>query len=233
MSASTLVVVGDLSFHIEIVDTINSINIGSMGHSFFIIHLFAKFSRIPEDQSNEEFGASLLDHGVDSGGVCHDNIVFIPREKLMKSDNTDAKEAINQMLSDTHLHTSVYHVTDKIVEYALRMWNDDYCNFCVRVDINVFVYVLPEHNIIDPDSDSDEGWEDVAIEFVAPSEDSIEKLEKFFNNNEIFFCTICCENVDDGEEVTQLPCKHPYHRECILKWLNTSKYCPICRYEIV
>ncbi|XP_030485509.2 E3 ubiquitin-protein ligase SGR9, amyloplastic-like [Cannabis sativa] len=123
------------------------------------------------------------------------------------------------MLSDTHLHTSVYHVTYKIVEYALRMWNDDYCNFFVRVDINVFVYVLPKHNISDPDSDSDDGLEDVAIEFVASSEDSIEKLEKFVNNNEIFLCTICCENVDDAKEVTQLPCKHPYHSECILKWL--------------
>ncbi|KAF4355691.1 hypothetical protein G4B88_019927 [Cannabis sativa] len=132
------------------------------------------------------------------------------------------------MLGDTHLHTSVYVVTNKIIDYALRMWTSDFCcNLCVRVDINVLVYVLPEHN---SDTEDDHVSENGAIDFVAASEDSINKLEKCLNENELL-CNICFENVHNDVEARKLPCKQSYHGECIVKWLKTSKYCPLCRME--
>ncbi|KAM6543187.1 hypothetical protein CsatB_007634 [Cannabis sativa] len=128
------------------------------------------------------------------------------------------------MLGDTHLHTSVYVVTNKIIDYALRMWTSDFCcNLCVRVDINVLVYVLPEHN---SDTEDDHVSENGAIDFVAASEDSINKLEKCLNENELL-CNICFENVHNDVEARKLPCKQSYHGECIVKWLKTSKYCPL------
>ena len=41
-------------------------------------------------------------------------------------------------------------------------------------------------------------------------------------------CTICLEAVTRGQEV-YLPCMHSYHSECIRRWLQTQRTCPICR----
>jgi len=30
----------------------------------------------------------------------------------------------------------------------------------------------------------------------------------------------------------KLPCKHSFDRECLLKWLNRSSNCPLCRAEL-
>ncbi|KAJ3057574.1 hypothetical protein HK097_000041 [Rhizophlyctis rosea] len=33
-------------------------------------------------------------------------------------------------------------------------------------------------------------------------------------------------------DILKLPCRHLYHRGCIVKWLHTSGTCPACRYEL-
>ncbi|XP_077226443.1 E3 ubiquitin ligase BIG BROTHER-related-like isoform X2 [Tasmannia lanceolata] len=45
-------------------------------------------------------------------------------------------------------------------------------------------------------------------------------------------CVICRVDYEDGEELVVLPCKHPYHSECINKWLQINKVCPICGNEV-
>ncbi|EXB46051.1 E3 ubiquitin-protein ligase RING1-like protein [Morus notabilis] len=43
-------------------------------------------------------------------------------------------------------------------------------------------------------------------------------------------CSICLENI--GYVMDCMPCHHVFHRFCIRKWLNTSHYCPLCRFEM-
>lgn len=50
--------------------------------------------------------------------------------------------------------------------------------------------------------------------------------------NPITNCAVCKDKFLDGEVLTVLPCKHNYHRECILPWLNNANNCPICRYRL-
>lgn len=45
-------------------------------------------------------------------------------------------------------------------------------------------------------------------------------------------CPICCEDYTPGEMVKMLPCKHVFHGECVMPWLDAKKACPICRVEL-
>lgn len=42
-------------------------------------------------------------------------------------------------------------------------------------------------------------------------------------------CSICMDEVNLGEEVTVLPCKHWFHHTCVSAWLNEHDTCPHCR----
>lgn len=47
-------------------------------------------------------------------------------------------------------------------------------------------------------------------------------------------CVICQIEYEDGEELVTIKkaCEHPYHSECIKKWLQIKKCCPICSTEV-
>lgn len=68
------------------------------------------------------------------------------------------------------------------------------------------------------------------------SESSIEALKtvKIDAGRELLIgeCRICLDELMSGMEVTRLPCSHVYHRDCIVKWLETSHLCPLCRYAL-
>ncbi|KAF2736741.1 hypothetical protein EJ04DRAFT_149695 [Polyplosphaeria fusca] len=45
-------------------------------------------------------------------------------------------------------------------------------------------------------------------------------------------CSICMEEVNIGEEVTELPCHHWFHHPCVAAWLAEHDTCPHCRQGI-
>jgi E3 ubiquitin-protein ligase RNF115/126 len=45
-------------------------------------------------------------------------------------------------------------------------------------------------------------------------------------------CSICMDEVNIGEEVTVLPCKHWFHHPCVSAWLGEHDTCPHCRKSI-
>ncbi|KAJ0968706.1 hypothetical protein J5N97_021583 [Dioscorea zingiberensis] len=45
-------------------------------------------------------------------------------------------------------------------------------------------------------------------------------------------CIICRMDYEEGDSLVVLSCKHAYHSDCINKWLQINKVCPVCSTEV-
>ena len=45
-------------------------------------------------------------------------------------------------------------------------------------------------------------------------------------------CPICLSKFKRVDIIKELPCKHIYHKGCVLTWLKSSNLCPLCKYDI-
>lgn len=45
-------------------------------------------------------------------------------------------------------------------------------------------------------------------------------------------CTVCQDNLREGDTGTHMPCSHLFHTDCLLPWLQQHNSCPMCRFEI-
>ena len=46
-------------------------------------------------------------------------------------------------------------------------------------------------------------------------------------------CSVCLSQLEDGEPAKTLGCKHVYHPECINRWLERSRLCPVCKRDVL
>ncbi|MBA0844354.1 hypothetical protein Goarm_001454 [Gossypium armourianum] len=49
---------------------------------------------------------------------------------------------------------------------------------------------------------------------------------------EMLQCSVCLDDLKTGNEAKEMPCKHKFHGECILPWLELHSSCPVCRYQM-
>ena len=45
-------------------------------------------------------------------------------------------------------------------------------------------------------------------------------------------CAICLQKYKGVDIIKEFPCKHIFHKNCILKWIKNSNICPLCKYDI-
>ncbi|KAE8709441.1 E3 ubiquitin-protein ligase RHA2A [Hibiscus syriacus] len=47
-------------------------------------------------------------------------------------------------------------------------------------------------------------------------------------------CTVCLSELEEGEKVRKLKCKHTFHKDCLDRWLQQYwATCPLCRTKVL
>lgn len=46
-------------------------------------------------------------------------------------------------------------------------------------------------------------------------------------------CAICLDDYEEGNIISELPCKHYFHKDCSDKWLVINKSCSVCRRDVI
>ena len=59
-----------------------------------------------------------------------------------------------------------------------------------------------------------------------------EVKEKNQENGIEFKCMICLDDINIGEKESTLPCLHIFHPDCLEKWIERKRLCPVCKYDI-
>lgn len=77
------------------------------------------------------------------------------------------------------------------------------------------------------------------VDQIGLTEEEFEKIPKkvytysFLNILKSESCPICCEEVEQSEEILLLPvCNHFFHANCIKSWLIRKPLCPMCRANV-
>jgi len=58
------------------------------------------------------------------------------------------------------------------------------------------------------------------------------KHVKKYNTFNVDKCAICLQKFKGTDIIKEFPCKHIFHKSCILKWIKNSDMCPLCKYDI-
>ncbi|OMP02508.1 Zinc finger, RING-type [Corchorus olitorius] len=63
------------------------------------------------------------------------------------------------------------------------------------------------------------------------SSSSASSSRSFQESNE---CAVCLSELEEGEKVRKLKCKHTFHKDCLDKWLQQYwATCPLCRTKVL
>ncbi|XP_004510073.1 uncharacterized protein [Cicer arietinum] len=146
--------------------------------------------------------------------MCHNHSIENNRRRRRSMNNV--REVQWSMVDDVILFDNFVNDFAHLGQHDNNMEN----NFEVYHDATIF----EENGVNDQDS----------IECVATTIDEINeiKTESSSNIESNSMCCICLGDLSNGSKIMAQPCSHVFHGDCINKWFNVSKTCPLCRRAI-
>ncbi|PIA64475.1 hypothetical protein AQUCO_00100154v1 [Aquilegia coerulea] len=67
---------------------------------------------------------------------------------------------------------------------------------------------------------------------------TLEEIKKILLGPKVFVldsgevCTICLDDMEEGDEARTIECKHTFHTNCISEWVKQKATCPLCRFDM-
>jgi len=131
-------------------------------------------------------------------------------------------------------------IVDVVVDVEIEEEEEDED---VEIEVETEVETEEEEEVeteVETEEETEEEMEHYAATIPAFAE-VIDSLKTFsispFLKKEIEKCNICLKNVgfrenEENVKLSSLPCEHVFHHLCIVKWLQTSHTCPLCRYPM-
>lgn len=52
-----------------------------------------------------------------------------------------------------------------------------------------------------------------------------------YASEDVLTCSVCLEQVSEGDLIRSLPCLHQFHANCIDPWLRQQGTCPVCKFK--
>ncbi|RVW15461.1 E3 ubiquitin-protein ligase SIRP1 [Vitis vinifera] len=147
---------------------------------------------------------------------------------IIKEDHTFIME---QIFKIRHGVLISYPADDSFFSPVLRNYGvspDDQVRIMRQVSALARSMKLPIEDRGDIDMDMEE---DQMIKTVPATKSSIDELERV-GVDLSQDCSICLESLPIGLQVVRMPCSHVFHGDCIVKWLERSCHCPVCRFQM-
>ncbi|XP_050204798.1 uncharacterized protein LOC126654845 [Mercurialis annua] len=145
--------------------------------------------------------------------------IMIPHHEFEAMANARETELAGQEISDSIAWINQQPIPDRI--RFLRLLKEHPKYNCFETLIEGAVRDLLEHT---------------ESKQIPASQSSIEALQEVIfdgdDDDTVSSCIFCMENLVISSPVTVMPCKHKFHKTCIVNWLERSHVCPLCRFEL-
>lgn len=184
-------------------------------------------------QNNQEILSYLFALRVSLQDDYEDEIDIIKELKKYLLENNYNNMEINQTLYNFYNSYGI-NISMDIIQNIVLTPNNSLFNFnnLLPISYSSFINVINNlTNIVNNENNTFDNFEDVIVSLSTEELNNIKsnKLEKDLLDN----CSICLENMKNGETISELKCSHNFHSDCIKHYLdNYNHKCPICRIEL-
>ncbi|KAJ9140613.1 hypothetical protein P3X46_031241 [Hevea brasiliensis] len=153
---------------------------------------------------------------------------LVERDRFLQPETS--RSTVRQILLDMNVPIQEFLI-EQIVDDVRQFGSDhDENNVSPHKVLHLEVNIEVPPIIFEVASDDDPADSSLLVPATKSSIEALEIVKVDGPRNQQ--CTICLEEILIGSEAVRMPCSHLYHHRCICTWLERSRVCPLCRFEI-